>query len=687
LFSFAGVLAETPQRSQPEDDLAGTSRVLIVEDDAGVRDYLTDLARLEGHEVVACPGGAEALAALETRPFDLAILDWMMPGMSGLELCRGIRARPGGKQVVVVVLTARSEPGALDQVLAAGADDYLVKPAEAHQIRTRMKIGVRRARRRLLRRQLDQKLLLLEKAVETTQIGVTVTDLDSRILYTNPAEARMHGYSVTELLGRDVRELAPSRRSEPHTPEELAGFEPWKRESVNLRKDGTAFPVQITSDVVVDGDQPVGIVSCCEDIGERKRAEEALRVSEERYALAARGANDGLWDWDLVAEEVYYSERWAAILGIEGEQLGRSPEAWLDRVHDADRERLRVELDRHLASETAHFECSYRIRHRDGEYRWVLSRGSAVRDAAGRPCRIAGSLTDLSERGVHDELTGLPNRTLFRDRLRVASARQAANPALAFAVVMLDLDRFKIVNEGLGHAAGDELLKQVKERLEHHVRGSDVLARTSTTLARAGGDEFLLLLEGLREPADALRVGERVRTCLLPAFEIAGQEVHTTASVGVAVSRAGQLRRGPAPGRRDRAPPGQGRRRRRRPGLRSRDAGEDQRETQDRERPAPRRRAVRAAGGLSADPRPRHALGDGLRGPGPVAPPPRGDAPPEPFRPRGGGVRADREPGPLDARAGLPPAARVGTRAQPAAPALDQRQPLEPAFRDPRGRG
>jgi len=541
LSSTARVLDdEAPQQSHPENEVGEKVRVLVVEDDPGVRDYLADLARLEGHEVCACRDGQTALDTLDRRGFDLVVLDWMMPGLNGLEVCRRIRALPEGNLMVVLVLTARSEPGALDQVLAAGADDYLVKPADSHQLRTRLKIGARHARQRALRRQVDQKLLLLEKAVETTQIGVTITDLESRILYTNPAEARMHGYRVDELLDRDIRTLAPARSADArHAAEELAHLGRWKRESIDVRKDGTAFPVQITSDVVVDQARPVGIVSCCEDIAERKRAEEALRVSEERYALAARGANDGLWDWDLLANEVHYSERWAAILGLERGDLGGSPDEWLDRVHEADRDRLRGEIDRHLAAETPHFECSHRLRHRDGRHLWVVSRGIAVRDDEDRPCRIAGSLTDLSERGVHDELTGLPNRTLFRDRLRAASARQQANPALLFAVVMVDLDRFKIVNEGLGHSAGDELLKRVKERLELHVRGTDLLTRTSTTLARAGGDEFLLLLEGLREPSDCLRIAERVRSSLLPAFEIGGQEVHTTASVGVAVSRTG----------------------------------------------------------------------------------------------------------------------------------------------------
>src|SRR5262245_23241417 len=174
----------------------------------------------------------------------------------------------------------------------------------------------------------------------------------------------------------------------------------------------------------------------------RKRAEEALRESEERYALAMRGANDGLWDWQLLTNEIYYSPRWKAILGYEEHELSNKPDAWFTLVHPEDAGRLQTTIAAHCQGQTPHFEYEYRALHKNGTYRWVVSRGLAVRDDKGQPYRMAGSLTDVTERKVADVLTGLPNRLLFVDRLEQAIAHTKRRRNYLFAVLFLDLDRF-----------------------------------------------------------------------------------------------------------------------------------------------------------------------------------------------------------------------------------------------------
>jgi len=161
---------------------------------------------------------------------------------------------------------------------------------------------------------------------------------------------------------------------------------------------------------------------------------EALRRSQERYALAARGANDGLWDWDLLSHKIYYSPRWKQTLGLLDGEVGDDPEEWLGRVHPEDRPSLEARIQRHLAGGAAHLVAEYRMHHADGSYRWMLARGMAVRDEiSGKPARFAGSQTDVDERkkmeeqlihlALHDPLTDLPNRTLFFDRLAHAFTR------------------------------------------------------------------------------------------------------------------------------------------------------------------------------------------------------------------------------------------------------------------------
>jgi len=279
----------------------------------------------------------------------------------------------------------------------------------------------------------------------------------------------------------------------------------------------------------------------------RKRAEERLRVSEERYALAAQGANDGLWDWDLTSGHVYFSSRWKAIVGCTDEEIGVEPIEWLGRVHIEDAGRVKQVLEAHLAGQAPHFESEYRIRHNSGAFRWVLARGLAVRNAEGVAVRIAGSQADLTDSKVVDPLTGLPNRLLLQDRLDQALRHHRPQDGRFCAVLFIDLDDFKRINDSLGSYAGDELLQSVARRLERVLRASDTVARASSlssdlpfvlehTLARLGGDEFIVLLHDVRSAVDVSRVTDRIQLGLTEPFTLSGQDVFMSASVGVALS-------------------------------------------------------------------------------------------------------------------------------------------------------
>jgi diguanylate cyclase (GGDEF)-like protein/PAS domain S-box-containing protein len=269
-----------------------------------------------------------------------------------------------------------------------------------------------------------------------------------------------------------------------------------------------------------------------------KKAQEALRESEERYALAARGANDGLWDWNLVTGAVYFSPRWKAMLGFGENEIEDRLEEWLGRIHDADRDRVKEEIAAHQKGLTPHFESEHRLLHKDGGFRWMLSRGLAVHDATGRALRMAGSQTDITERKVSDPLTGLPNRLLFIDRLGRLIKHSKRRKDHLFAVLFLDLDGFKMINDSLGHLVGDQLLVGVATRLEKCLRSSDTVARLGETftVARLGGDEFTILLDDIKEAADANRAAERLMKALAPPFLLAGKEVFTSISIGIALS-------------------------------------------------------------------------------------------------------------------------------------------------------
>ncbi|MEN9214744.1 MAG: EAL domain-containing protein [Gloeomargarita sp. DG_1_6_bins_138] len=291
--------------------------------------------------------------------------------------------------------------------------------------------------------------------------------------------------------------------------------------------------------------QLLQVICTFSDITERRRAEQALRESQERYALAVAGANDGLWDWDLTTNQMYFSQRWQEMLGYQAGEISTDPDEWVDRIHPEDRERVRNELSAHLTGLTPHFESEHRLVHRDGRYRWMLCRGLAVRDTDGQVYRMAGSLTDITRRkqtedqlrydATHDSLTNLANRALFLERLERALRPPAApEETVPFAVLFLDLDRFKIVNDSLGHMSGDCLLVAIAQRLSTCVQPGDVLARF-------GGDEFAVLLAGVGDAPEATRRAAQMHEALQAPFALAvngldnGFEVFTSASIGIAL--------------------------------------------------------------------------------------------------------------------------------------------------------
>ncbi len=265
----------------------------------------------------------------------------------------------------------------------------------------------------------------------------------------------------------------------------------------------------------------------------------SLEVSEQRYSMAVRGANDGIWDWNLKTNEIFLCLRWKDLLGYTDDEIGLHPDELLERIHPEDKELFKADLEAILCGWTPQFENEHRMLHRSGDYRWMLSRGLVARDASGTAYRVVGSLTDITDRkeaerqllhnAFHDSLTGLPNRVLFMDRLKRSLGRVRHRSDYMFAALFLDLDRFKVINDSLGHHVGDQLLIGLARRLSESLRPGDMVARL-------GGDEFAIILDHISHVSDATFAAERLQQEMTQPFVINGREIYASASIGIAVS-------------------------------------------------------------------------------------------------------------------------------------------------------
>jgi diguanylate cyclase (GGDEF)-like protein/PAS domain S-box-containing protein len=272
-----------------------------------------------------------------------------------------------------------------------------------------------------------------------------------------------------------------------------------------------------------------------QDVTEQKVAQDALAASNERWRFAIEGARAGVWDWNIAENELFVSSRYKEILGYAENDLIPGFDAWAQDLHPEDRQSV-VDALQATVQGGVPYRSEFRIRCKNGDYKWVVSRAMVVARAEdGRPLRLTGTLTDISEQKEAEEevwrqsrfdpLTGLPNRRLFRDRLE-QSVQTAHREGTGFAVMLVDLDRFREVNDLHGHETGNQLLAQAAERLK-----SCVLHQGS--VARLGSDEFLVIVNRVQGHLHAEDVGRNIITKLAAPFRVEGGLMHLSASIGI----------------------------------------------------------------------------------------------------------------------------------------------------------
>lgn len=384
----------------------------------------------------------------------------------------------------------------------------------------------------------------LKKAFDTMQIGVTISDVDGNILYINPADAKLHGYEVDEVMGGNVRMFAPTKFWKPMDIKAIKTMRNWKRESINLKKDGSTFPVQLMSDIITDSKgKLIGIITTCEDITERKAIEEKLKESEEKFRSLVDSTDDFIYMLDSNYKYLFMNKKYLSQIGIaEDEYPGKSfcdfhspkeTEAFTRRVNEIFRTGESVQNEYQSSKDNLFF----------------LQTLSPIRDKYGRPEAVTVVSKDITEHkrteeqvrflAYFDSLTGLPNRFFFKELLEKALS-QARHHKRVLAILFIDIDNFKRINDSLGHDIGDELLQAITARLLKSVRNSDCISRANentiiNTLSRLGGDEFIVLLSEISETKDSAVVSRRILSDISEPYMLKGHNVIITASIGISL--------------------------------------------------------------------------------------------------------------------------------------------------------
>jgi diguanylate cyclase (GGDEF)-like protein/PAS domain S-box-containing protein len=372
---------------------------------------------------------------------------------------------------------------------------------------------------------------------DANPLAMWVHDSDSlRILEVNEAAVGQYGWTRCQLLSMTVLDLLPPEDRPAFLQLLLDGPPAGPARHRHLTREGALLTVEIQSDAVTY-DRRRATLALARDVTEGEYLRAALGTTGDQLREAQAVAKVGIWEWDIADNQIRWSDELYRIFGLTPQAFPGTFEGYMAAVHPDDRALVEATVERSLRT-LEPFDFAHRGVLPEGTVRWLQCRGR-VRGVDGHPVQMTGACQDvtaqreaaeaLSQLALHDPLTGLPNRSLFMDRLGQA-LRRLDRRNRVLAVLFVDLDRFKIINDRFGHAAGDETLLAVGTRLREVLRPSD-------TVARLGGDEFVALCEDLESDQAAVRVAERVLAALDRPMPCAGQEVTCSASIGIALTR------------------------------------------------------------------------------------------------------------------------------------------------------
>jgi diguanylate cyclase (GGDEF)-like protein/PAS domain S-box-containing protein len=541
--------------------------VLVVDDNTSNLKLVRSLLDGKGFRVRLATNGEMALRSIESSIPDLILLDINMPEMDGYTTCERIKKNKPSADVPVIFLSALRESFDMVRGFAIGGVDFINKPFKPEillaRVNTHLALGqlqrnlkeineslerkveertfeIKRAND-LLHKEIDKRTAMQNELLASEELHrltlanlgntlVITTDHDGCITYISPSAEHLSGYDLDEIYQLNSIDDFFNEALPPFAQRD------GRFEIDLLTKSGVTrtFFVSIKHALI----RQEVVIYTCQDITERKQTEHALAINEKRLKYALEASNEGLWDWNIPDNKVYRNDACYLMLGYKASDFGKNKgsDEWFKIVHPDDREEFQKECANYLDDVTRQLHIEYRCHKKNGDIVWLQSKGLIVeRDNQGNPTRMVGTNTNITERKQHEEnltqlatydsLTNLPNRNLFLDLLNSAIAR-AQRQTHRHAVLYMDLDRFKNVNDSLGHSAGDNLLQQVSLRLSKIIRQGD-------TVARLGGDEFTILMQDITETHRPAEIASRIIEILIDPFDLHGHQVTITPSIGI----------------------------------------------------------------------------------------------------------------------------------------------------------
>jgi diguanylate cyclase (GGDEF)-like protein/PAS domain S-box-containing protein len=397
-------------------------------------------------------------------------------------------------------------------------------------------------RRRTAEASLEREKEFSEAVLDSLAGAFFLASSDGVILRWNAALSAAIGHSGAEIGTMQPLDFI-SPRDREHVERGMLGvFEQGREmalEAEIVDRAGNVRPYALSGKPLRVGERTY-MIGVARDITLRKRTEQQMARAKERLDLALTGSRLALWDWDLKNNKVYFNESWSALLGAAPRESTFSGDEVIQWNHPDDREVFAAALGNATKGVSEEFDCEYRVPNVSADWVWVHARGKVTqRDESGQALRMTGTSTDVTKRkraeeraeylATRDPLTGLPNRVLLHDRLEQGIFNAARHHA-GFAFMFIDLDRFKTINDSLGHQVGDALLKRVAGRLTACVRATD-------TVARLGGDEFAVILENLGGDDDegAQQVAEKMIAAMGAPMLIDNQHLSTSCSIGISL--------------------------------------------------------------------------------------------------------------------------------------------------------